>query len=85
MNNDNMLPTPVQHANNRMALMGSDSANIDAMIARINPPVHPHIRTKPVTTVGSCGKVSSLAKFSPIGTMGIIKAPAMKTFAYISE
>ena len=65
--------------------MGLISANTHVTIARINPPMQPHIKTKPVTTVGSCGKVSSLAKFSPIGTMGIIKAPAMKTFAYISE
>ncbi len=58
--------------------MGFLTANIEFTIARIKPPTHPAIRTKPVITAGACGKVSSLAKLRLIGMIGTIRDPATK-------
>jgi hypothetical protein len=75
---ERMAAILVKTAIRPIAYRGSICAKIEFTIARIKPPMHPVIRTNPVTTVGAYGKVSSLAKLRPIGTIGTISIPAVK-------
>jgi len=68
-----------------IAYIGLILANMVFTTPNINPPVHPTIRTNPVITVGSCGKVNSLAKLRPIGTIGTMIKPAMNMLMNTSQ